>query len=91
MGLSVFLSKEVTGTQENHEAVRDAIINFMSAPANVQNFATCLFDKPPSRDEALTKITTYIDDSKMRQSTVWGTGKEIAVAATLFQANIRIF
>ena len=29
------ISKEVTGTQKNHEAVRDAIVNFMVAPAIV--------------------------------------------------------
>ena len=36
------VSKEVTGTQENHKAVRVAIINFMEHPNNAQLFSEVL-------------------------------------------------
>ena len=58
------------------------------------HFAALLFPRPPSGEKAenpLTKITTYIDNSKIHQSMVWGTDKEITVAATFLQANIHIF
>ena len=51
------LSKEVTGTQGNHEAVCDAINNFMVEPANTDEFATMLFPRPPSGEESESPLT----------------------------------
>ena len=70
------LSKEVTGTQENHKAVRVAIVNFMEHPDNTEVFGEAF---PGEEVE------------KMRQCGVWGTLREISAAATLFQADILIF
>ena len=85
------ISKETTGTQKNHGAIREAIINFMEHPQNAQAFGALLFPQSPDAESAIHNISTYIDKSKMRQNSAWGTEKEITVAATLFQADILIF
>ena len=81
------LSKEVTGTQINHKAVRLAITNFLTNSHNAQLFGQFFFGK---REDHLCTVTTYVNDSGMCQD-AWGTDKEIIVAATMFQVNILTF
>lgn len=64
------LSKELTGTQENHKAVRIAIVNFMEQPNNAQVFG---------------EVFPGEEVEKMCQFGVWGTLREISAAATLFK------
>ena len=80
------ISKEITGTQGNHRAIRLAITRFMSGPENALFFGRALF----GTEEPLSKLTTYMKTSGVCRD-AWGTEKEIHVAATLFQVDIVIY
>ena len=85
------LSKEITGTQENHRAVRLSIIKFMLEPLNALEFARMLFSTAPDPEVSpLVLITSYIEHTQMCRS-AWGTDREIRMAATLFQSDILVF
>ena len=79
-------SKEVTGTQDNHKAVRIAITSFMSDPDNARVFGPLFFGVKGTLDD----VSTYVETSGMCDN-AWGTEKEITVAATLFQVDILVF
>ena len=86
------LSKEVTGTQENHRAVRLSIIAFMLEPLNAIEFASVLLGRAPDADVSpLSLIVSYIERTKVCSNAAWGTDKEMIVAATLFQTDILVF
>ena len=80
------ISKEITGTQENHQAIRLAITRFMSGPEDALSFGHAFF----GIEEPLSKLTAYMKTSGVCHN-AWGTEKEIYVAATLFQVDIVIY
>ena len=83
------LSKEITGTQKNHRAVRLAVKNFLTDVDNAKKFGKYLFQLSNGQDP-VSKVTEYLADKK-RCSDVWGSDKEITVAATMFQVDKLIF
>ena len=85
-------SKFVTGKQSNHQALRMAVVNFMTHPDNVLKCANAIFHKMHyTPEEALTTVHQYLRRSKMKASEAWGTDKEIRVAATMLQIDINVF
>lgn len=70
------LSKELTGTERNHRAVRLAIANFMA--------------QHPELHEVLGvgSIQSYLSQSRMHNLGTWGTDVEILAAATMLNMEV---
>lgn len=83
------MSKEITGCQDNHGAVRVALVNFMKHDGCAQEFARQLFGHS-TQHSAVACISAYVEESNMDQC-AWGSEKEIFAAATLLQTDICIF
>ena len=79
------ISKELTGTQTNHKAVRLAVSKFLTNSDNAQIFGRMLFE---GDNDPLSKVTSYT--SSMCHN-AWGTDKEITVAATMLQVDILVY
>ena len=83
-------SKEVTGTESNHQAVRQTILNFMTHKDNAHSFckdcfasdslAACLY-------EPIESMTDYIKENRLDECG-WGTDCEIRAFATLCQIDV---
>ena len=85
------ISKAITGTEDNHFAVRMSLINFMLDPANVLAFGR-LFRSGINFDiEALKVVKSHINRRRLYLKTSWSTEYEVYAAATMFQVKIMIF
>ena len=82
------ISKEITGTQKNHRAVRLAVKNFLTDTHNAELFGRWLFQINEEKEDAVSKVVEYV---KNLRSGAWGSDKEITVAATMFQVDILVF
>ena len=78
------ISAAVTGKENDHRAVRLAIINFMTASQNSEKFSKNLL---PS----YYAVEQYLSSSRMDIDRTWGTDVEISVAATMLQVTIYVF
>ena len=83
------LSKEITGTEENHRAVRLALVNFMRDKSIAPQLANYMFHEHMNHSP-VEVMEQYIKNCNMHL-TAWGTDKEIFSAATLLQVDIYIF
>jgi hypothetical protein len=101
------ISKQVLGTQDYHENIRDAICNFMAARPNT--FANWIADwsmqntkKDQHNDDSDTVDTDISDEdcalvsfqehiNKMRNLSTWATTAELTATATFFSCTIKEF
>ena len=83
------ISKEITGMQKNHRAVRLAVKNFLTDTQNTELFGRWLFQINEEKNEdPVSKVAEYV---KNLRSGAWGSDKEITVAATMFQVDIMVY
>ena len=83
-------SKEVTGTESNHRAVRQAIVNFMTHKDNAYRFCKDCFEGDTLEAnlyEPIKSMTSYIKEKELDQRG-WGTDREIRAFATLCQIDV---
>ena len=83
-------SKEVTGTESNHRAFRQAIVNFMTHKDNAYRFCKDCFagdTLEANLYEPIKSMTGYIKEKKLDQRG-WGTDREIRAFATLCQIDV---
>ena len=85
------ISKAITGTENNHFAIRKSLVNFMLDPANVIFFGNFFIRDFKCAEDAKKALMSYVNRSKMLQKTSWATEKEIHVAATMFQVKVNVF
>ena len=82
-------SKAITGTEDNHFAVRMSFINFMLDPAKVFAFGRLIHTGFSYDIEELKAVKSHINSFL---NTSWLTEYEVFAAATMFQVGIfRIF
>lgn len=82
------LAFAITGSQENHKAIRLAIINFCLLPENVTHLSA-FFGLDVGTFDPIDVMSEYIRDNNMDKCG-WGTTNEILAAATLFQVRIYV-
>ena len=82
------LAFAITGSQENHKAVRLAIVNFCLHPENVTRLSA-VFGLDVGSFDPIDLMSKYIKDNGMDKCG-WGTTNEILAATTLFQVRIYI-
>ena len=76
------ISVAVTGDQEDHLAIRRAVVNFMAEPAR----------DPPLRQHHMRATTAeYLIQSSMASSGTWATDCEILATAGLLETDIYVF
>ena len=75
------LSKELTGTERNHYALRIAILQFMLEPANEPHFSA----------HCGMPMYEYIIENDMRNVTSWGSDKEILALSTMLQCTVHVW
>ena len=75
------MSLELTGTQSHHQRVRDALVAFLSKPANNSHFCNYIGND----------IGLYLETSRMADNGVWATDVEIVAIATLLQTTVFVF
>ena len=83
-------SKEVTGTESNHRAVRQTIVNFMTHKDNAYPFCKDCFEGDTlaaNLYEPIKSMTDYIKEKELDQRG-WGTDREIRAFATLCQIDV---
>ena len=83
-------SKEVTGTECNHRAVRQAILNFMTHKDNAYSFCNDCFagdTLAANLYEPIESMTNYIKENDL-DGRGWGTDREIRAFATLCQIDV---
>ena len=83
-------SKEVTGTESNHRAVRQAILNFMTHKDNAYSFCKDCFagdTLAANLYEPIESMTNYIKENDL-DGRGWGTDREIRAFATLCQIDV---
>ena len=83
-------SKEITGTESNHQAVRQAIVNFMMHKDNAYSFCNDCFagdTLAASLYEPIENMTDYIKKNGLDQRG-WGTDREIRAFATMLQIDV---
>ena len=93
------ISKQVTGSQENHMALRLAMIQFMLhedhavAVARLMNvkFGGSVRDDHERKRRAVAALQGYIRKHQVNSQGTWGTEKEIRVIATMLQLEIFTF
>ena len=86
------ISKSITGTQENHSALRAAMLEFMVCPDNVVAIGRFLESSHiRDVDKARHAVESYIRDHRMSDEKTWGTNIEMSVIAAMFQAVIIVF
>lgn len=86
------ISKSITGTQDNHYALRLAVVNFMVHPDSVVAIGRFLCGSHiVSVDIAHDAVESYTTGSNMRDERTWGTEKELSVIASMFQATVNVF
>ena len=85
------LSKEITGNENNHKAVRLAIVNFVMHKECASRLVNHLSEE--HRDTSCSSVevmTRYVNNCQMDKC-AWATEFEIFAAATLFQCKIHVF
>ena len=75
------LSKELTGTECNHYALRQAICNFMLEPINEPHFSA----------HCAMPIEEYIAERDLRNPITWGSDVEIMALCTLLQCTVHVW
>ena len=85
------LSKDITGTESNHRAVRLALVNFMVHKECAFGFKKRLFKQDTSDYRSPVEVMTEYVKSSRIDKCAWGTEFEIFAAATLFQCTIHVF
>ena len=93
------ISKQVTGSQDNHMALRLAMIQFMLhdehavAVARLMNvkFRGDVLDDHERKRRAVAALQGYIRKHGVDRLSTWGTEKEIRVIATMLQLEIFTF
>ena len=93
------ISKQVTGSQDNHMALRLAMIQFMLhdehavAVARLMNvkFRGDVLDDHERKRRAVAALQGYIRKHGVDRPSTWGTEKEIRVIATMLQLEIFTF
>uniref|UniRef100_A0A1X7SZX1 OTU domain-containing protein n=1 Tax=Amphimedon queenslandica TaxID=400682 RepID=A0A1X7SZX1_AMPQE len=85
------ISKAITGTEDNHFAVRMSLINFMLDPANVLAFSGLVPAGIYYNIDELKAVSSHINRHKLYVGTSWSTEYEEFAAATMFQVKIMVF
>uniref|UniRef100_A0A1X7SMN6 OTU domain-containing protein n=1 Tax=Amphimedon queenslandica TaxID=400682 RepID=A0A1X7SMN6_AMPQE len=85
------ISKAITGTEDNHFAVRMSLINFMLDPAKVLAFGRLVRAGIYYDTDALKAVRSHINRHKLYLETSWSTEYEVFAAATMFQVKIMVF
>uniref|UniRef100_A0A1X7SXU9 OTU domain-containing protein n=1 Tax=Amphimedon queenslandica TaxID=400682 RepID=A0A1X7SXU9_AMPQE len=85
------ISEAITGTEDNHFAVRMSLINFMLDPANVLAFGRLVRAGIYYDIDALKAVRSHINRHKLYLETSWSTEYEVFAAATMFQVKIMVF
>ena len=75
------LSKELTGTERNHYALRIALLQFMLEPVNEHYF----------RAHCLMPVDEYITINNLWSPTSWGSDVEILALCTMLQCTIHVW
>ena len=75
------LSKELTGTERNHYALRQAICNFMLEPINEPHFSA----------HCAMPVEEYITERDLRNPITWGSDVEIMALCTLLQCTVHVW
>ena len=75
------LSKELTGTERNHYALRQAICNFMLEPVNEPHFSA----------HCAMPVEEYITERDLRNPITWGSDVEIMALCTLLQCTVHVW
>ena len=83
-------SKEITGTESNHRAVRQAIVKFMTHRDNAFSFCRYCCGTDESLTEPIKSMTNYIK-AKHLDDCGWGTDREIRAFATLCQVDVCVY
>lgn len=87
------ISKSITGTQKNHQAVRKAVVNWMLCadhpPAVAKYVVSYEWQAEIERDNSICPqaMQEYIDTSGMSHC-AWGSDKELVAFATMLQTTI---
>ena len=76
------ISVAVTGDQEDHLAIRTAVVAYMAEPAR---------DPPLRQHHSHATTAEYLDKSSMARSGVWATDLEILATAGLLETDIYVF
>ncbi len=93
------ISKHDTGSQDNHMALRLAMIKFMlnreHAPA-IANWLQAKYNAGGSDIEEIQKgavaaVRKYVESKHIASNSRWGTANELIVMATMFQISIFVF
>ena len=85
------ISKAITGTEDNHFAVRMSLINFMLHPDNVVAFGRFLRTGISYDLDAFKAVKSHINRHRLYLKTSWSTEYEIFAAATMFQVKIMVY
>ena len=85
------ISKAITGTEDNHFAVRLSLINFMLHPDNVVAFGRFLRTGISYYLDAFKAVKSHINRHRLYLKTSWSTEYEIFAAATMFQVKIMVY
>ena len=73
------LSKESTGTEKTHMAVRNKVVSVLQNPRHTKNFESY---------SGHADMTEYVFESKMGDNATWATDNEIVAAASLLDTLI---
>ena len=90
------ISKAVTGSQDNHLALRLAMVQFMLHDKHVLFLARHLDVKvhssgPDVHERTKCAVKQCIEEKKIDKEGTWGSDKEIQIIATMFQLDILVF
>ena len=85
------ISKAITGTEDNHFAIRMSLLKFMLDPANVLAFGRFLGKGFTCAEEAQKAVQSHINRKRLYLETSWSTEYEVFAAATMFQVKVNIF
>ena len=85
------ITKAITGTEDNHFAVRMSLINFMLHPDNVVAFGRFICTGISYDLQAFRAVKSHINRCKLFLETSWSTEYEIFAAATMFQVKIMVY
>jgi len=81
------ISKGVSGTEANHVALRNAMVNFMTHKDNAFSCAVSMCSDSKLLTQPIDAMKSYIKKNKM-DKTGWGTDKEIHFIASMLQICI---
>ena len=75
------MSLELTGTEQNHMLVRNAVVSLLREPDYSSAFASYVGHA----------TTEYVNDTSMDDNGTWATDVEIVATATLLQTPVLVY